>query len=134
VLLARTGRITFAYKQIGALPRGLAVGMQQLNGDAQTISCGVGAPLRSGLSLELRNQPAATLWLASLAQGVEIGPGQTAPLGVLAHWLRPQWGIGALRGTLVLHTNDPARSVIRVTVTANSLAAPHEVILPLAGR
>jgi subtilisin family serine protease len=134
VLLAPSGRITFTYGPLGPLPRALLVGTQQLNGESQPIGCGLGAPLRGGLALELRPQPPATFWLASLAQGVELGPGQSAPLGAQARWLRPQWGNGALRGTLLLRTNDPARPIIRVMITATSRAAPHEVILPLAGR
>ncbi|MBC8077088.1 MAG: hypothetical protein H7Y32_13510, partial [Chloroflexales bacterium] len=49
-------------------------------------------------------------------------------------WLRPQWGNGALRGALVLRTNDPARPIVRVPINLASRPAPHEVILPLAGK
>lgn len=132
VVLKPDGRILFNYKQLATVPRSAAVGVQRSVQDAQTVGCGLSAPLADGLTLELRPQPNAQFWLdAPKAEG-SIPPGKEAEVAIRVNWVGPN-PMQPYRSALLVYSNDPRQSLVRLPVELTTTRAPHEIWLLFVG-
>ncbi len=129
VVLARNGRMFFNYKQLGSIPRNASVGIQLNSSTAQEIGCGADIPLASGLTLELRPQPDAQLWLETFETAATLAPGQQKDVIVHVGWLSAIIG-QPYRGYVRIRTNDPYQPVVSVRVDMFSTPAPYQRWFP----
>lgn len=132
VLLRSDGRIIFQYQRLAALSASASAGAQ--GGDDETVmaGCGAAAPLHDGLAVELRPQPASTLWLSTAAPDGSVPPGQERSIPLAFGWVDPTGQ--PYRSTLRLLSSDPLRASVSVPVQFAPQPAPRRVALPLALR
>jgi hypothetical protein len=132
VELHHDGRVVFRYGDLGALPSQLAVGVQRVPGDDQTLGCGTDAPLVSGLAIELRPQPVAPLWLTGGSVSGSVAAGSTQLIPFQAGWIPP--GSWPYRGRIRIFSSDPTQPVTELTITSNPIPAPDTYWLPVVAR
>ena len=133
VVLALDGRIRFVYQHVGALPAGLAVGVQHTSFEAMTVGCGATTQLGDSMAIEFRPQPHPGTWLTFSTQDGVLAPGEQQILSITARWLfaaRPE----PFRALLEITSNDPFHQTVRVPIDIRPQPAPHSLWVPLAGR
>lgn len=131
-LLRPDGRISFNYRQVGTLPisESASYGLQQNFRQVQTLGCKAGMGLSDGLSLELRPQMPARVWLTVDQAAGSLAPGAASELAVQVRWIPAMAGGWPASGVVELASNDPTRPRVRFTVRLTSSAAPYRSIFP----
>lgn len=131
-LLRPDGRISFNYRQIGTFPlsESASYGLQQSFRQTQTLGCKASLGLTDGLSVELRPQMPARVWLTVEQAAGSLAPAATGELPVQVRWIPPVAGGWPASGVIELATNDPTRPQVRFTVRLTTSAAPYRSIFP----
>jgi hypothetical protein len=126
------GRISMRYRSVGDLPPGEApsYGVQFANSAPQTLGCREDLRLSDGLVIELRPQPATSLWLGTDRSDGLLAPGETVTAQITLRWATPVAGGWSLRGGVVVQSDDPSRRTERVGVELTPGPAPHRLFLP----
>lgn len=131
VALMPDGRIRLVYRHVGALPAGLAVGVQQTSFETMTVGCGATTQLADGMAIEFRPQPRAALWLDMPMRSGTLAPGEQQNISLRARWLftaRPE----PVRALLEISSSAPFQQNVRVPIDVRPQPAPHALWLPLA--
>lgn len=130
VLIARDGRILFNYGTLGTLPPELAVGMQNNTRTITQIGCGDTTPIASNLTLEFAPQPDPQNWLRLTGSlNGTLQPGEERLVNIRLNWLLPT-GRQPYRGTVLVESNDPRQSAVRLPVELTVAPSPYWVWLP----
>jgi hypothetical protein len=132
-MLARDGSIVFMYEDLAALPSELSVGIQYqyLNQSVQSIGCGNETPITSALTLEMRPQPVAQIWIdTELTSSGTLLPGWGAVVRIDIDWVAP-FGSQPYRSGVLFESNDPWYPLVRLPVQLATEPAPHSLFLPV---
>ena len=133
VLLHSDGRIVFQYRDLAPLPSQVSVGIHRAPGNINSIGCGSDTPIADGLAIEMRPQPASTIWMSTdVVEGV-LQPGEKKNLPVDLRWMR-MLPDDTYRGRLQIVSNDPLEQEKTVIVDLQSQPAPHERWLSIVGK
>jgi hypothetical protein len=128
VVLRPDGRIELHYGTLAAMFGRAGVGVQRQPGVLTELACGDEITTLAGLTIELRPQPAANIWLQSALRAGTVEPGQESRLELSANWIPP--GPWPYRGRVLVLSSDPKRPAIRVTVEVAPPHAPASVWMP----
>lgn len=130
-LLMPDGRISMRYKHIGALAEAESpsVGLQHTLAEVQSLGCKAELPLADGLTIELRPQAPASLWLSPDKPEGSIAPGDEVEVPVSVRWVSARPFERRFSGTVELRSNDPTTPVARFKVRLRTAEAPHSIRL-----
>ncbi|KAB8141521.1 S8 family serine peptidase [Chloroflexia bacterium SDU3-3] len=134
MVLHQDGRVLFQYGQLGASLARASAGIQRSPSDVLSLGCGPTLAIHSNMAVELRPQPNAALWLASVVQAGVLQPGEQATLPIQAAWVRPSSAQALYHSAVEIRSSDPMKPVVSVPVALAPGAAPHELLLPLVAR
>jgi hypothetical protein len=131
VLLAQDGRIVYSYARLDEISSSVGVGVQWNINETQTVGCGEDAPIRPGLSLELRPQPATPQWMRVAGQvDGELAPDQQSSVTIILQGAATTFSPRSYSSALLLSSNDPRQPEVRLPVQVLVQPAPHVVLLP----
>lgn len=132
-LLMPDGRISLRYRTPGpiAIDESASAGLQISTREVQSLGCRETLTLSDGLTVELRPQIPATVWMAVDAERGSVAAGATGTLALRARWVPPQAGGWPQSGAVELHTNDPSQPRVRISVRLSTTPAPHQRFFPL---
>ena len=100
-LLHQDGRIVYQYRDLGALPERLSVGIQKNLNQVQRIGCGADTPIVPGLAIEFRPQFRPEGWVIVNPEKASLEPGASTNLTFTYFWQAPPQG-NHLRTTIVI--------------------------------
>jgi subtilisin family serine protease len=131
-LLIPDGRVSMRYRTIAGLTDGesASYGLQYALDEVQTLGCKADLRLADGLTVELRPQVPAEVWLQVQQPRGEIAPGESRPLELTLRWVHPVASGWPLSGAVLLQTNDPTQREVRLTVRAQPTQAPYNLHFP----
>ena len=132
-LLHQDGRIVYQYRDLGALPERLSVGIQKNLNQVQRIGCGADTPIAPGLAIEFRPQFRPEGWVIVNPEKESLEPGASTNLTFTYFWQAPPQG-SRLRTTIVISSSDPRRRKSTITTEAAMRPAPHVVWLGIVAR
>lgn len=116
VLLTASGNVQFNYQQVGELSIYAANGLQLMQDEWQLLGCSTTTPITSGLTINLRPQPATDLWLTlPPSTSTALPPGETTAITMGLNWVSP-FEAQPYQGTVTLHTNDPQNAVVQRSI------------------
>ena len=130
-LLMPDGRISLRYKRVGAIAEAESpsAGLQHTLAEVQSLGCKADLQLADGLTVELRPQAPASLWLRPAEPAGSIAPGGEAGVPVHVSWVSARPFERRFSGAVELRSNDPTAPVARFTVRVRAGEAPHSLRL-----
>jgi subtilisin family serine protease len=131
VVLMPDGRIRMLYQHVGALPAGLAVGVQHTSFESMAVGCGATTQLADGMAIEFRPQPPAYAWLDTPVQSGTLAPGQQQTIDLPVRWLFSA-RLEPVRALLEITSNDPFQQTVRIPIDMRPQPAPRALWVPLA--
>jgi hypothetical protein len=132
-LLHQDGRIVYQYRDLGALPERLSVGIQKSLNQVQRIGCGADTPIVPGLAIEFRPQFRPEGWVIVNPEKASLEPGASTNLTFTYFWQAPPQG-NHLRTTIVISSSDPRRRTATIMTEAAMRPVPHVVWLGIVAR
>jgi hypothetical protein len=132
-LLHQDGRIVYQYRDLGALPERLSVGIQKSLNQVQRIGCGADTPIAPGLAIEFRPQFRPEGWVIVNPEKGSLEPGASTNLTFTYFWQAPPQG-SRFRTTIVISSSDPRRRTATIMTEAAMRPAPHVVWLGIVAR
>jgi hypothetical protein len=120
------------YKKTGPLGPGesQSAGLQQHSAQYQSLGCKDGLRLSDGLTIEVRPQAPASVWMRLGRSAGTVAPNAVSGLPVTANWVSSSPYERTFSGVVELHSNDPTIPLSRYTVRMRTDEAAYVRLLP----